>query len=52
MGVSSKLAGEYMALYERYKDRSDVSEELGHLVRFNQVPLFEEQDAREKGGGR
>jgi len=52
VGVSSKLAGEYMALYERYKDCSGVSEELGHLVRFNQVPLFEEQDAREKGGGR
>ena len=52
VGVSPKLAGEYLELYERYKDQEGAREELGHLIRFNKVPLFEDEDPRKKGGAR
>jgi len=50
VGVSPKLAGEYMELYERYKEKEGAREEIGHLIRYNRVPLFEDEDPREKGG--
>ena len=52
VGVSPKLAGEYMELYERSKDKEGARQELEHLIRFNDVPLFEEEDPRKKGGVR
>jgi hypothetical protein len=52
VGVSPKLAEEYIGLYERYKDKQGATEEIGHLVRFNEVPLFEDEDPRKKGGAR
>ena len=52
VGISPKLAGEYMELYARHKDKEGVREEIAHLLRFNQLPLFEDEDPRKKGGVR
>lgn len=52
VGISQRLAGEYVGLYERHRDKEGAREEIEHLIRFNDVPLFEDEDARKKGGVR
>jgi len=52
VGISGKLAGEYVGLYERYREQEGAQEELAHLIRFNEVPLYESADRRERGGPR
>lgn len=47
VGISPKLASEYLELYKQYKDKA--KEEIDSLVYFNKIPPFEDEDRRKKG---
>ena len=49
VGISGKLAGEYMELYEGYKEKAGVREEIEHLIRYSDVAMFEDEDPRKRG---